>query len=127
MQELTGDCKDMSEVDGQHREPNVSYTIEPADKEYLKPMETRQSGFWVIEHGTYERGSVLAGQDRWTRHRHYDDLVKAKKDFPKAEVLDHSTRPLPGQEASIGPCPSGYYASDGGFFDAGEYWDEGDY
>jgi hypothetical protein len=30
-------------------------------------------------------------------------------------------------KASVGPAPPNYYASDGGFYDAGEYWDEDDY
>ena len=126
MQELTGDYKNMSEVDGQHRN-KASYTIEPADKEYRKPMESETSGWWVIKHDVYPRGSVLEGQDRWAREQHYDDVEKAKKDYPEAEVLDYSTRPRPGEGPSIGPCPPGYYGSDGGFYDAGEYWEEDDY
>jgi len=126
MQELTGDYKNMSEVDGQHRD-KARLTIEPADKEYRKPMESKGEGWWVIKHDVYPRGSVLEGQDRWSREAHYASPWTAKKDYPEAEVLDYSTRPRPGEGPSIGPCPPGYYGSDGGFYDAGEYWGEDDY
>ena len=73
MRELTGDYKNMSEVDGQHRD-KASYTIEPADKEYRKPGEVKGEGWWVIKLDVYPRGSVLEGQDRWAREQHYDCL-----------------------------------------------------
>ena len=53
-------------------------TIEPANKEYRKPMESEGEGWWVIKHDVYPRGSVLEGQDRWAREQHYDDVEKAK-------------------------------------------------
>ena len=98
-------------------------TIEPADKEFRKPMESATSGWWVIGHGVYERSSVLAGQNKWARVEHFDDLAEAKKSYPDAEVLDCSTRPMPGMEAQVPMCPP----SDFDHYDCGEYWGEEDY
>lgn len=69
------------------------------------------------------RSSVLAGteQKRWLES--YPTKAEAQKAFPKAEVYDSFAPPdqLPKEP------PSGYYGSEGGFYDAGEYWSENDY
>ena len=84
-------------------------TIEP-DEQYWN----------VYEHGRYERGSVLAGQSSRSFIDSYESLKEARSAYPKADVIDHSTKvhhnPMP-QNAPDWFDPA----------DAGEVWSEGDY
>ena len=84
-------------------------TIEP-DEQYWN----------VYEHGRYERGSVLAGQSRRSFIASYESLQEARSAYPKADVIDHSTK--------LHHNPMPHHAP--GWFDpadAGEVWSEGDY
>jgi len=77
--------------------------------------------YWnVYEHGRYERGSVLAGQSRRSFIDCYASLDEAKAAYPKADVLDHSTKvhhnPMPHH------APSWFDPAE-----AGEVWSEEDY
>ena len=58
------------------------YTIEP------EPDGT----YRVFEHGTYPRNSVLAGRPRRTGVDFFATLSLARAAFPKADLLDHSSR-----------------------------------
>tara|TARA_R110000772_G_scaffold83288_2_gene176104 strand:+ start:1074 stop:1379 length:306 start_codon:yes stop_codon:yes gene_type:complete len=59
--------------------PKKEITIEPAKY---------GSGFSVYEWGTYERGSVLAGQTKKQFRRGFDTLAEAREAFPDAEVSE---------------------------------------
>jgi hypothetical protein len=92
------------------------YTIEPMDDE-----------FWLVGHGVYERGSVLAGQARRALVSPHATVEEAQAACPMvADVLDHSTRAYRDPGGSLGDMsglpscpPSGF---DPGY--AGESWDE---
>lgn len=95
--------------------PNPNKTIEP---------DKRGDGFNVYEWGTYPKGSVLAGQDRKTFVDASSDQYELKLKYPGAEVFDHVVECTATVNAN---APANYYAGDGGFYDAGEYWGEDDY
>ena len=69
-------------------------TIEPAT-----PSGSVGVDWHVIEHGTYEKGSVLEGLPKRTFVDAFLALETAIEVYPTAEVLDHSTKeegnPLP--------------------------------
>ena len=69
------------------------------------------------------RSSVMSGtnQKRWLES--YATKAEAQKAWPKAEVYDSH---VPADQLSR-EAPAGYYGSNGGFYDAGEYWSEEDY
>lgn len=58
----------------------------------------------VYEHGTYERGSVLAGQSRRSWVDDFETLQEAVIAYPDAEVIDGTTycppylNHLPGED-----------------------------
>jgi len=49
-------------------------------------------GYNVYEHGEYEQSSVLAGQPKRTFVDGFNSLDEAKKAYPDAQVLEHSTK-----------------------------------
>lgn len=69
----------------------------------------------VYEHGTYPRHSVLAGQARRSFVDTFDTLEDAQRRFPKAQVLEHSSRPF---EQPMSDCPPSWFDP----ADAGEEW-----
>ena len=104
--------------------------------------------WWVCSLGTWPSSSVLACQQKFARHRCFDNKQAAidwceTNGFVNAESERMDGRPdntiffwvqeegthysvKPSVAPSIGPCPANYYESDGGFWDAGEHWDEDD-
>jgi len=104
------------------------------------------SDWWVCSIGTWPKSSVLAGQTKFARHRCFDNLKDAEAwcikhgfisavngtDKPETpediqyHIQENGFSAKPSVPASIGPCPAGYYDPGGGFYDAGEYWDEDD-
>lgn len=54
--------------------------------------ETYRTDRWTVyEHGTYERGSVLAGQSRRSWLDDFETLQEAIVAYPDAEVIDGTT------------------------------------
>jgi len=72
---------------------------------------------------TYEPNSVLAGQPKKVFLESYETPEEAERNYPGVKPSNKWTEP----EVSVGPAPANYYSSDGGFYDAGEYWSEEDY
>ena len=68
------------------RKQKVTYTIEPQPD--VGGFEGE--GYNVYEWGRYERGSVLAGQERKTFIEAYETLEAATKARPQAEIMGHS-------------------------------------
>jgi len=50
-------------------------------------MTYSNSSFTVYKHGTYPRGSVLAGESKRTFINSFPTLEEARKVYPQAEVL----------------------------------------
>ena len=75
--------------------------------------------FSVFEHGKYHRSSVLAGQARRTGVGFFQTLDLAQAAYPKAEVLDHTSR-IEGYNAgdTMGDLPPSWFNPN----DAGESW-----
>tara|TARA_B100001013_G_C24606285_1_gene441134 strand:- start:819 stop:1196 length:378 start_codon:yes stop_codon:yes gene_type:complete len=115
----------------------------------IRSISIEQSGhgndYWVCSIGTWPESSVLAGQTKFARHRCFKEIKDAIKwcedqgfaDYDKTlipdvmpkdtiyySITEGTVKPL--IEPSIGPCPTGYYDAGGGFYDAGEYWEEQD-
>jgi hypothetical protein len=90
-----------------HNNSVHDHTIEPADTGV---------GVVVWEHGEYGPASVLAGNPlrRWVRS--YPTVEKAKADWPRARVLDHSTR-VP---VTVSHTPPDWFDP----ANAGERWDD---
>jgi len=96
------------------RNPNPNHAIEPS----------REGDGWnVYEWGTYPKGSVLEGQDKKSFVEFSSDQYAMKLKYPGAEVFDHVVECT----SAVGSAPANYYAGDGGFYEAGEYWSEEDY
>ena len=85
----------------------------------IEPSE--YSDFAVYGHGTYERSSVLAGQPKRSYLESFDTVVDAQKEYPNAEVLEHSTK-IDGM-AMMPVCAPDWFDP----MDAGECWHEDDY
>ena len=93
-------------------------TIEPFRDTFFK-------GFAVYGHGVYPKGSVLEGQASRVNLDMGDTLEALKTEWPKAEVLEHSTKPFrTGNEslADLSGLPK-FAPSDFDPADAGERWD----
>jgi hypothetical protein len=85
---------------------------------------TQDGDYWnVYGWSTYGPSSVLAGQPRKVFLESYETSEEVERNYPGATPSNRWTEP----EVSVGPAPANYYASDGGFYDAGEYWSEEDY
>ena len=85
---------------------------------------TQDDDYWnVYGWSVYESSSVLAGQPRKMFLESCETLEEVKKNYPGVTYSNSRVEP----KASVGPAPPNYYASDGGFYNAGEYWDEDDY
>ena len=88
--------------------------------------ETTGDDWWVVGHGTYERSSVLHGQYKRALIEHFDTVEEAAAKYPKAEVIEGSTRPYRPEGQSLADlsglpsCPPRDF--DPGF--AGEHWDD---
>ena len=103
-----------------------NYNIRPVSGEEedgitmaYKTIEPDEQYWNVYEHGRYERGSVLAGQSRRSFIDCYESLKEARSAYPKADVIDHSTK--------VHHNPMPHHAPD--WFDpadAGEVWSEED-
>lgn len=91
----------------------TTYTIDPDP----------DGGYWVHQHGTYGRSSVLAGQYRRCKCRHYDTVEEAQAEYPQATVSEDF--PLPFD--IIRPVVPASPPPDFDYLDAGEYWSEEDY
>ena len=79
-------------------------------------------GFTAYQWGTYPPSSVLAGQHSKKYLNMFDSQEAALEHYPNATVTGYA----PPAEVSR-QAPAGYYAGNGGFYDAGEYWAEDDY
>ena len=83
-------------------------------------------GFAVYGHGVYPQSSVLAGQARRTHLDTGDTLEALQEDWPKAEVIDCSTKPSRTGNESLAEL-SGLPSTPPAWFDpanAGERWDD---
>jgi len=74
------------------------YTIEPDYDHHGNP-----DGFWVVEWGTYEPWSVLAGQPRKQLVEHFPTVADALKAYPQA-VAQYPSGPV----ARVPDLPSHY-------------------
>jgi hypothetical protein len=90
--------------------PFDDFTIEP---------EPEGEGVVVYGHGTYGRESVLEGQPRRAYLDRFDTVEEALAQFPKASVLEHSTK----TEFTMSDAPPRGFDP----MDAGETWHEDDY
>jgi hypothetical protein len=79
-------------------------------------------GFTVYEWGIYPSGSVLAGQHSKKYLDMFDSCEAALAHYPDGIVTGYNPPAEVPRQA-----PPGYYSSNGGFYDAGEYWAEDDY
>ena len=86
---------------------------------------TQDGDYWnVYGWSVYDKNSVLAGQPRKVFLESYETSEEIERNYPGVTPSNRWTEP----EVSVGrPAPANYYASDGGFYDAGEYWSEEDY
>lgn len=81
-----------------------------------------REGYTVYEYGIYPRNSVLAGQESKKYRGVFSSVQEAQDKFPKATTQGYQ---MPAEVPKH--APQGYYDSDGGFYDCGEYWGEDDY
>lgn len=51
-------------------------------------------GLWVHSHDEYPENSVLAGQYRRCKCKHFDTLDEAKEEYPQAEVTNQVAFPM---------------------------------
>ena len=86
-------------------------------------IQFKQDGWNVYGWDKYPSGSVYAYQPRKTFLKSFDRCLDAQRTYPSAQFSNVLLEPQP----TIGPQPANYYAGDGGFYDAGEYWSEEDY
>jgi hypothetical protein len=85
---------------------------------------TQDGDYWnVYGWSVYDKNSVLAGQPRKVFLESYETSEEVERNYPGVTPSNRWTEP----EVSVGHAPANYYASDGGFYDAGEYWSEEDY
>lgn len=106
------------------KKQNFGWEHDMTDDKLLNlSIEPRRGRYNVYQWYIKGSGSVLTGteQKRWLDD--FDTQEEAIAAFPKAEVYACWVAPdeVPEQ------APAGYYGSDGGFYDAGEYWSENDY
>ena len=57
-------------------------------------IEPSREGYVVYEHGVYEHSSVLAGQHKRAWVEYFDSLKEAILNYPKAEILEGSSKLL---------------------------------
>ena len=96
---------------GLHKRSMPDLTIEPE-------LNSAGTGYKVIEHSVYERGSVLEGLPKRTFVDSFLSLEAATAAHPTAEVLEHSTKEQGNPLPEVAPD----------WFDpsyAGERWGEG--
>ena len=97
------------------------------DRITIEPYrDTLFQGFAVYGHGVYPESSVLAGQASRSNLDMFETLEDARREWPFAEVLDHSTRPFRTGGESLADL-SGLPRSEPDWFDpaaAGERWDD---
>ena len=63
------------------------------DRITIEPFhDTFFEGFAVYGHGVYPESSVLAGQSRRAHLDMFETMEDARREWPFAEVLDHSTK-----------------------------------
>ena len=86
-------------------------------------IQFKQDGWNVYGWDKYPSGSVYAYQPRKTFLKSFDRCLDAQSKYPSAQFSNVLLEPQP----TIGQQPANYYAGDGGFYDAGEYWSEEDY
>jgi len=86
-------------------------------------IQFKHGGWNVYGWDKYPSGSVYAYQPRKTFLKSFDRCLDAQSTYPTAQFSNVLLEPQP----NIGPQPANYYAGDGGFYDAGEYWSEEDY
>ena len=94
-------------------------TIEPA----------ADGGINVYNHGTYGRSSVLHGQAKRSFEAYFKTQDEAIGAFPRADVLEHSSKPFRTGNETLGEL-SGLPRFAPGWFDpanAGEHWGEDDW
>jgi len=95
------------------------FTIEPYYNSFFR-------GFAVYEHDEYPRSSILAGQYRRTQREMFETVSDAKKEWPTARVLDHSSKPVTtikqrlAELSNLPPAPPEWFDA----ADAGESWDD---
>ena len=86
-------------------------------------IQFKQDGWNVYGWDKYPSGSVYAYQPRKTFLKSFDRCLDAQSTYPSAHFSNVLLEPQP----TIGQQPANYYAGNGGFYDAGEYWSEEDY
>lgn len=86
-QEAWQDSRNESPSETQLQVPNeeeyVDYTIEPEE----------DGSFKVVEHGVYEKGSVLEGRPKDSVVGFFDTVEDAQDEYPQAEIMEHKTSP----------------------------------
>ena len=87
---------------------NQTYTLEEID-----------GTWWLCVRGTYDRNSVLEGQDYRQLCKAYDSLDEAKRDNPGVKINTEG-RPYQSELSTSAPR---WFDPD----DAGEAWGEDDY
>jgi len=81
-------------------------------------IENVHNSWWLCQRGTYDRSSVLAGQEFRQLTKHYNTLDEAKAENPGVEVVDwYAPQVIIPETAPDWFDPS----------DAGEVWSEEDY
>ena len=86
-------------------------------------IQFKHGGWNVYGWDKYPSGSVYAYQPRKTFLKSFDRCLDAQSTYPSAQSSNVLLEPQP----TISQQPANYYAGDGGFYDAGEYWSEEDY
>ena len=86
-------------------------------------IQFTHGGWNVYGWDKYPSGSVYAYQPRKKFLKSFDRCLDAQSKYPSAQFSNVLLEPQP----TIGQQPANYYAGNGGFYDAGEYWSEEDY
>ena len=95
-----------------------------AEKKLLEVAIEPRDGLWqVSQWSIMGSGSVLEGTNQKEFLDDFETKEEAIAAYPKAEVYAGW---VAADQLPLEP-PAGYYGSDGGFYDAGEYWSEEDY
>ena len=89
----------------------------------IEPNLYGGGGVAVYGHGVYEESSVLAGQARRVFIESYDTAEQARAAYPRADVLEHSTRVHSDDDdletiSGLPESPPDWFAP----LDAGESW-----
>ena len=82
-------------------------------------IEQEDDNFIVFGHGEYPEDSVLAGQYARCAIDTFNTLEEASKAYPKASILERSTR-IPSSWISMSDIPPSWFDP----ADAGERWNE---